>query len=229
MDEKNIQIQINELNTKVDLILDYVNQQRLKSGAVDDLISDVSIIGKDVYDSVVYELDNQAVEIDPDELRILGIKLIKNIKNFNTLLELLESITDLAKDAAPIANEVIIDFTKKVNELDQKGYIAFFKELTNVFDNIVTQFTIEDVRDLADKIVPILEMVKEITQPDMLDAVNNAIMVFKHLETTDIPEYSVWKMIREMNSPEMKKGIGFIMSFLKNLTTQQLKTRQENK
>ena len=229
MDEKNIQIQINELNTKVDLILDYVNQQRLKSGAVDDLISDVSIIGKDVYDSVVYELDNQAVEIDPDELRILGIKLIKNIKNFNTLLELLESITDLAKDVAPIANEVIIDFTKKVNELDQKGYIAFFKELANVFDNIVTQFTIEDVRDLADKIVPILEIVKEMTQPDMLDAVNNAIMVFKHLETTDIPEYSVWKMIREMNSPEMKKGIGFIMSFLKNLTTQQLKTRQENK
>ena len=229
MDEKNIQIQINELNTKVDLILDYVNQQRLKSGAVDDLISDVSIIGKDVYDSVVYELDNQAVEIDPDELRILGIKLIKNIKNFNTLLELLESITDLAKDVAPIANEVIIDFTKKVNELDQKGYIAFFKELANVFDNIVTQFTIEDVRDLADKIVPILEIVKEMTQPDMLDAVNNAVMVFKHLETTDIPEYSIWRMIKEMNSPEMKKGIGFIMSFLKNLTTQQLKTRQENK
>ncbi len=229
MDEKNIQIQINELNTKVDLILDYVNQQRLKSGAVDDLMSDVSIIGKDLYDSVVFELENQAVEIDPEELRILGIKLIKNIKNFNTILELLESITDFTKDAAPIANEMIIDFTKKISVIEQKGYFEFFIELSKVFDNIVTQFTIEDVRDLADKIVPILEMVKEMTQPDMLDAVNNAVTVFKHLETTDIPEYSVWKMIKEMNSPEMKKGIGFIMSFMKNLTIQQLKTRQENK
>ncbi len=45
--------QIEELNLKVDTILEYVNQQRLKSQAVDDLVADVSIIGKDAYDSTV--------------------------------------------------------------------------------------------------------------------------------------------------------------------------------
>ena len=41
--------QIAELNQKVDLLLEYMNEQRLKSVAVDDLIADASIIGKDIY------------------------------------------------------------------------------------------------------------------------------------------------------------------------------------
>ena len=66
--DKNIQTQIDELNGKVDLILEYVNQQRLKSESVDDLISDVSIIGKDMYDSAVTELEERSIEIDPEDV-----------------------------------------------------------------------------------------------------------------------------------------------------------------
>ena len=48
--------QIAELNQKVDTILEYVNQQRLKSQAMDDLVADASIIGTDIYDSTVKAL-----------------------------------------------------------------------------------------------------------------------------------------------------------------------------
>jgi len=54
---ENTSKQIAELNQKVDMILEYVNQQRLKSDAIDDLIGDASIIGKDVYDSTVKALE----------------------------------------------------------------------------------------------------------------------------------------------------------------------------
>jgi hypothetical protein len=77
--------QIAELNQKVDTILEYVNQQRLKSQAIDDLVADVSIIGKDVYDSTVKALDEREVVLDPDELRELGIRLAQNVGNINTL------------------------------------------------------------------------------------------------------------------------------------------------
>lgn len=218
MDEKNIQTQINELNTKVDLILDYVNQQRLKSGAVDDLISDVSIIGKDLYDSVVFELENQAVEIDPEELRILGIKLIKNIKNFNTLLELFESMTDFAKDALPIANEMIIDFTRKVSVLEQKGYFEFFIELSKVFDNIITKLSPEDIKKLADNVGGILEIVKNLTQPEILNLLNKSLITFNYVAKEDIPKYSMWKLFKEMRSSEMKQTLSFLLTFIKNFS-----------
>ena len=210
--------QIAELNQKVDLLLEYMNEQRLKSVAVDDLIADVSIIGKDIYDSTVTALDDREVELDPNELRDLGIRFAKNVGNFNTMLDGLSSAMDLMKDVGPIANEVIIDTTKKINEFEQKGYFEFIKEFGNVIDNIVTHYTAEDARLLADNIVVIMETMKNLTQPEMLLSLNSAVKVFSSLEVENIPEYSVWKLIREMNKPEMKKMIGFFMTFVKNLS-----------
>jgi uncharacterized protein YjgD (DUF1641 family) len=216
--EKDIQIQINTLNDKVDLILEYVNQQRLKSQSVDDLISDVSIIGKDMYDSAVMELDNRSIEIEPEDIKMIALKVMRNVRNINGVLDTFESTADFLKDASPIMNEMIIDLIKKLNEFDQKGYFEFLAEAGSIIDNIVTHFSREDVRMLADNVVPMLETVKSLTQPEMLKSVNNAVKIFSRLEMESVPEYSVWKLMREMNKPEMKRAIGFMVSFMKNMS-----------
>jgi uncharacterized protein YjgD (DUF1641 family) len=215
--DKNIQTQIDALNDKVDLILEYVNQQRLKSESVDDLIADVSIIGKDIYDSAVTELENRSVEVDPEDVKMIALKLMRNIKNINGVLDTFESTADFLKDASPIMNEMIIDTIKKLNEFDQKGYFEFISETGLVIDNIVTHFSREDIRLLADNVVTILETVKSLTQPEMLKSINNAVTVFSSLEMEEVPSYSIWKLMRELNKPEMKKGLGFMVSFMKNL------------
>ncbi len=227
MADKIMQEQIDQLNQKVDLILEYVNQQRLKSEAIEDLISDVSIVGKDVYDTAVAELENQAVELDPAEIKTLGIRLLKNVRNFNEVIGMMESVSDFMKDAGPIANEMIIDFTRKLHEFEVKGYFEFIAEIGTVMDNIVTHFSREDIKQLADNIVTILETVKSLTQPEMLNSVNNAVRIYGSLEMDSVPEYSIWKLIREMNKPEMKRALGFAVSFMKNLSQIQEDTNKQ--
>ncbi len=87
-------------------------------------------------------------------------------------------------------------------------------------DNIITHYSGEDIKLLADNVVTVMDTLKNITQPEMLQAMNNAVNVFQKLEVDDIPEYSIWKAMREMRTPEMKKGIGFMISFLKNLSNE---------
>lgn len=218
MNDTNIQQQINDINLKLDRVLEYVNDQRLKREMADDLMKDLSIIGKDAYQSTVDELDKQNIEIDPEEVKILVLKLLKNMNNFSVILNMFESIMDLSKDLAPLTREATIDFIYKLHELDSKGYFEFFSSVTKILDNIVTHYTKEDVELLADNIVTILDTVKSITQPDMLHAMNNAVAIYKDLDPVNVPEYSVWKAIRELSSPEMKKGIGFIFTYLKGLS-----------
>ena len=225
MEEKSMQIQITELNQKVDLLLEYVNEQRLKTNQLEDLVSDLSIVGKDVYDTTVEELNDRMVKIDPDQVKNIGLRLLSNIDNIAKALEIFESLSDLAKDAMPIVNEVIIDSTRKMNELDQKGYFNFFKEVGLIFDNIITHFSREEVHLLAENVVTILETVKTLTQPEMMNAVNNAIKVFGSINTTDVPEYSVWKLMREINQPEMKKTIGFMVTYMKSLSGNNLSNK----
>jgi len=203
--DKNIQIQIDELNGKLDLILEYVNQQRLKSASVDDLIADVSIVGKDMYNSAVLELENRSVEIDPEDVKMIALKLLRNVRNINGVLDTFESAVDFMKDASPILNEMIIDMIKRLNDFDKKGYFGFIAETGAIIDNIVTHFGREDIRLLADNIVSILETLKSLTQPEMMASINNAIKVYSSLDMDTVQEYSVWKQMREIKKPEMKK------------------------
>jgi uncharacterized protein YjgD (DUF1641 family) len=216
---ENTSQQIAELNQKVDTILEYVNQQRLKSESLYDLVADASIIGKDVYDSTVKVLDEHEVVLDPDQLRELGIRLAQNVGNFNNMLISLGSAMDLMKDLEPIANEVIIDATKKLNEFEQKGYFEFMKEFGNIIDNVVTHYGAEDARMLGDNVVTILDTVKNLTQPDVLKSIDNAVKVFANMETENVPEYSIFRVMREINKPEMKKAWGFLFTFLKNMSS----------
>lgn len=225
MEEKALQAQITELNQKVDLLLEYVNQQRLKTNQLEDLVADVSIVGKDIYDTAVEELDNRMVHLDLDEVKGLMLRVLRNIDNMNKFLEMFESINDFIKDASPIFNEVIIDFSKKLNEFDQKGYFEFFAEAGNIFDNILTHYKPEDVRELSDNIVTIMETVRSATQPEMMSAINNGLKIYGSMEMDNVPEYSIFKVMREMNKPEMKRALGFFVTFMKNMAAETNKNK----
>jgi uncharacterized protein YjgD (DUF1641 family) len=56
----------------------------------------------------------------------------------------------------------------------------------------------------------------------MLRSVDNALRVFATMEMDDIPSYSIFKVMREMNKPEMKRALGFFMTFMKNLSKNQM-------
>jgi len=209
--------QLTEINQKLDLLLENVNQQRLKSEMIEDLISDVSLIGKDAFESTVETLDHQGVELDGEALQILFFKLLKNANNFSMILNMFESAVDLMKDMGPIAKEVGFDVIEKFHDYDQRGYFEFFGEAFKILDNIVAHYSVEDVRMLADNIVTIMDTIKGLTQPDMMKAMNNAMNIYKNLDPTNVPEYSVWKVMRELNTPAVKRGFGFVITFMKNL------------
>ena len=217
-EDTNIQVQIDALDKKMDMILGYVQQQNLQSKMIEDLVSDLSIVGKDAYDSTVAELDKRQVELDPSEITGLAVSVLRNVGNIKTVMDTLEMAVDLGKEVGPIANEVIIDFTKQMNSLEQKGYFDFIREIGPVVDNIVQGFSPQDLKELANSIVSILNIIKEMTQPEVLNTMQNAIKAFNSMETESVPSYSVWKLMREMNSPEMQKALGYGITFMKNVS-----------
>lgn len=219
MNETDIQVQINQLNQKMDIVLDIVTRQQQKTESVEDLLSDLQIVGKDMYDTAVVELENQQVEIDIDEVKKLGIRLLHNIENIGVAISMFESMVDFAKDAGPLVRESIIDMTSRLHEFEQKGYFEFFAEATKVIDNVVSAFSKEDVTQLADNIVTILNTVKGLTQPEMMHAMDNALRAYKCMEMDQVPEYSAFKLLREINKPEMKKAMGFMVTFMKNISS----------
>jgi len=215
--------QLNDINRKLDLVIEHVIQQKQKQQVLEDLVEDLSIISKDVVQNSVIQLDKAGVEVDSEAILNLLFKLIRNIDVINETFDTLISFNDLIKDIGPIVSQVGLDSINKLNELDEKGYITFIKEIYKITDNIVANFSAEDVKNLSENIVPIINTVKNLTQPEILSVANNAVSVYKNIDANKIPKYSLWKVFKDFKSPEIMKTLGFTLTFLKNMTKENKK------
>lgn len=215
--DTNLEDQIQVLNGKLDIILEELNFQRNRREQVEDLMKDVSLIGKDLFETTVNRLDKAGVEVNGYDLERLVLKIARNVKTFNTLLDTIESGNDLLKDLSPVIRQIGLDLINTLHKLEEKGYFIFFRELLNILDKVMTHFTVNDLKALADNIVNLLETIKNLTRPDMLKAVNNAVSIYRDLDTENMKEISMLKALRMMNSKDGRRAMGFIMTFLINV------------
>jgi len=220
MDNNNIQEQINDINRKLDIVLDEIVAQKQTRQSIEDLTADLTIISKDVFASTVTELDNASVEVDGEAVKLLLLKLVRNIDTLTDLFEMLESGKDLLKDLTPIIQQVGLDSIHMMNDFERKGYFEFIQQWVKIIDIIVANISKDDLEMLANNIVPLMDIIKGVMKPDVLKSVNNALSVYEKTNINTVEEYSLFKAFRVMNSKDMRKGIGFMMTFLQELTKQ---------
>ena len=215
--QPDLQTQIDALNGKLDLILEEIEHQRRHRREMEDLKEDLMRVGHDLYKTAVEELEEIHDEVSTGDIAYLGKKLLRNVNNITRTFEQLENFRGFVEDFAPVSRQLSLDFMQRMHELGRKGYFDFVREVMRITDNIVTSFTVEDVKNLADNVVTILNTVKNLTQPDMLQAINNALSVYKKLDITVEGDVSLLRLVRQANTPEVRRGLAFMTEFLKNL------------
>jgi uncharacterized protein YjgD (DUF1641 family) len=228
MDEVKLQTQITELNAKLDIILEEIELQKRHRREMEDLKDDLLRVGKDVYQTAVEELDQIHDYVNSRDILHFGKYMLRNVNTISRVIQQLESAKDFLTDASPLIRESIIDFMEKLDEIDRKGYFEFIKELSKVSDKVVTSFTVDDVKSLGDNIVIILNTVKNLTQPDMLHTINNAINVYKKLDIKVTEKVTLLSLLKELNDPKTKKGLAFAIRLLKNLANEQIVSNKDN-
>ena len=221
MVDKYLELQLQTIDKKLDLISEELAVVRKQREELNELKQDLTIITKDLFSTAVDEFEDIAPFVQTGDFLHLLKKILQNTRNITNVMTQFESGLDFFADIKPISKDLFNNTLEKLNDLDQKGYFQFIKELMNVADRVVEHFSDEDVKLLGDNIITILETVKGLTQPEMLTAINNAVGIYQNLDPKDTPQYSIWKVMKELNTPEMKKGIGFVITFLKKITAEQ--------
>ena len=79
---KEVDNKLDRVNDKLDVILDELNLQRGRREQVNDLMNDVTIIGKDLFETTVSRLDKAGIEVKGHDLEKLGLKIIRLLKRF---------------------------------------------------------------------------------------------------------------------------------------------------
>jgi len=217
MKEQDMQLQIDAINQKLDLILEEIELQKRHRREIEDLKDDLVRVGKDVYQTALVELEEVHDHLDTGDILFLSKKILRNVKTLTKTFEQLESVKDFFEDFSPISRELAIDFMHKMDDFDRKGYFEFAKEMGKGVDNVISSFSVDDVKNLSDNIVTILTTIKNLTQPDMLQAINNAVGLYKNMNIEVDEKVSMISLLKELNTPEMKRGLSFSIKFLKSM------------
>lgn len=217
MDSKEMEQQLRDIQEKLDFITAQMREQQRKDREMQELKDDLIHIGKDVFQSAVTELEEVAPYFDTQDLVFLVKKLLRNTRNLTHMMEQMESAADFFKDAKEPLKNAFMQLLETLDTLDQKGYFEFMQEAFKIVDEIVISFTVEDVKLLRENTTTILNTVKNITQPEMLGTVNNALSFFGKMDIEVEEDVSYAKIFKELRKPEVKRGLVFMLEFVKSM------------
>ena len=78
----------------------------------------------------------------------------------------------------------------------------------------------EREKRINDAIPILVDILKRLSQPELLDKVKTAVTVYENYSFDPNKSPSTVKLLREMTSPEVKKGMLFMLGLLKNIVNE---------
>ena len=101
-------------------------------------------------------------------------------------------------------------------EAEGRGYIDFAKSGVGVVDRVMTSFSQDDVEALGDNVVLILETVKEMTQPELMQLMRSTLHEVNEIEETGPPP-GMFELMRQMREPEVRRGLSRMVALLRSM------------
>ena len=215
-----------ELNQKVDALTAQVaflaeearvEQRRRRDW--DELKNDMTPVVGEVYRLSVQQLDEVESYVQLEDIIRLFKRLIRNTRNIDQLLDQVESLSDLSRELGPISDGVFLTMMTRLDEMERKGYFTFMNGGMEIIDQIVTNFTEDDVRQLGENVVLIMNTVKEMTQPEIMQLLSSTAAVMRD---DDVPEnVSMISLVRQLNDPDVRRGLARTLNILRSVSDTQ--------
>lgn len=211
---------LNELNLKLDALthqVAYLSEQAqiTERGrqSRSDLLETMMPVARDAMwiASAEFEEIQDYLQVD-DLLRFLK-KLIRHRPQIEMLMDQVDAITDLLHIMDPISREGLNKLITVLTDLENKGYFGFAHSGVKMVDTIVASFSQEDVDRLGENIVLILNTVKDMTQPEIMNFVRNTLLVAER-EVEKPVDTSLFALLRQLQDPSVRRGLALSMRVL---------------
>jgi len=213
--------QISELNRKIDYLIEEVALQKAKRQELEDLLDDLQIIGKDMFNTTVVELDKAGIEVNNECVARLGLNVVKNVRNFNYLLAALQGVIDFFEDFAPVIRQIGLDTINKFARFEQKGYFEYLEQFMKIMETVAKNYTADDLKRLNENIPLVIGIMKNVSTTENLLAIERATEVLARTRMNDqIDNKSLFKLYKELRSPEVRKSLSYTLRLIREIMKQ---------
>lgn len=207
---------IDALSAQVEFLAEEARQQKQRRQERDELIGDLTPIAGEAYRLSVQQLNEIEGYVQLEDIFRVMKRLMRNTRNIEKMLDQMEAVSELTSEVMPLTEGMFLTLMSRLDEMERKGYFTFLQGGMEIMDTVVSNFTEEDVTQLGENIVLILNTMKEMTQPEVMQLLSSTASVMRE---EDIPEnVSMLYLMRQFNDPAVRKGLARTMNVLKTVS-----------
>lgn len=130
----------------------------------------------------------------------------------------LEPLRDLATEIGVLSGPAMTSLTSHVAAWDDRGYLSFARSSGRIVERIVTSFDEQDVEALGDNIVLLLETVRDLTQPEILQLLRQTAGSVGNLDHAPVGSPpSMFALLRQLRDPEVRRGLARGLDLLRSV------------
>ena len=205
--------QITEIHRKLDRIVEELDHLQRVRSAFDDLQADLLLVAKDGYKEVTDVCST--IDLRPEDVVGLVKAGLSNAHLLTSAIQQLESAADLLKDLRPVTRDLYSRAIGNFQMLQERGWFHAAESGVRIADTLVQAHSAEDLKRIEASIPSLVGFLRELTRPEVLQALEAIIHGFGRVQATMNVDKSIFQIMRELNSPDARRGIGILVEFLK--------------
>lgn len=128
-----------------------------------------------------------------------------------------ELLTELLGELAHVAGPAMQLLAERLAQLEERGWFEFAGHSAGVVEKVVQAFDGDDLDALGDNVVTILDVVRQMTQPDVMAMVGRTTSDLRQAVTEDTPPPSLPHLLGELREPEVKRGFERLLVVLRSM------------
>jgi len=210
---------IDALTSQVTFLTQQAEIQQRRQLEFDELKQDMIPVANHMIKLSIDELADIGQDFEIEDLYFLLKRVMRNTHLILAMFDRLEALMGVTDEVELLGKQVFSTAVENLEKMEQAGYFAFAREGWGIMERIITEFSEEDVKALGDNIVTILTTVRNMTQPEIMAMANNAIGAIQDIPPeTETP--STLSLLRELSSPQTRRGMARMINLLKALDEQ---------
>ena len=166
---------LEDINRKLESVDEISRKVKDHEETIQDLLRDLYVVSNSAVFSLQDVLDLENVHVDGRDVREFLVLALKNLRNFNMALSQLEAVTELGRETGSITQKLLMDFSRQVEELEEKGYFEHGRKAVQVMDTFLQNLPRDTFEKLDTAAPELAKLAGEISDPKEISVIRKLI------------------------------------------------------
>jgi uncharacterized protein YjgD (DUF1641 family) len=186
--------------------------------ALRELRDDLSPRVNETVKILIEQLAEIEADVQFEDLVFLFKNMVRNVRNLTWSVDQLKNLIDFLRTVEPLLKSAVPQAITYLDKLEQQGVFRILASMLAVLEKIGETYTVEDIEQIENGLVPLVGVAKKLTTPEALNLLDKAAEVPARVDLSQAKAVGPFSMLFALGNSEVKQGMGVVLELTKALS-----------